>query len=89
MPKGRNCGCVFKNPPEGPSAGVLLDRAGFRGKSLGGMAFSPLHANFLVNTGQGRAEDAVRLLCEARDRVVQLYGTELSLEVKTLPWHSL
>lgn len=85
----RSAGCVFKNPPEGPSAGVLLDRAGYRGKSLGGVAFSAVHANFLVNTGQGRAEDAVRLLCEARDRVAQLYGTELSLEVKTLPWHSL
>ncbi len=84
----RSAGCVFKNPQEGPSAGVLLDRAGFRGKVLGGVALSPVHANFLVNLGSGRASEAVRLLSEARERVAQLFGIELSLEVKTLPWHS-
>ena len=35
-----SAGCVFKNPPEGTSAGKLLDEAGFRGKRLGGMCFS-------------------------------------------------
>ena len=55
------CGCAFKNP-EGESAGRLLDRAGFRGVGLGGVAFSELHANFLVNTGGGRASEALELI---------------------------
>lgn len=85
----RSAGCVFKNPPNGPSAGILLDRAGFRGKKVGGVAFSAMHANFLVNEDNGSAADAVRLLEEARERVAQLFGTELTLEVKTLPWRCL
>lgn len=51
-----SAGCVFKNPPEGTSAGKLLDEAGFRGKRLGGMCFSEIHANFLVNEGKGSAD---------------------------------
>ncbi len=85
----RSAGCVFKNPPQGPSAGILLDRAGFKGKKLGGVAFSTMHANFLVNEDKGTASDAVRLLDRARERVAQLFNTELELEVQTLPWRSL
>ena len=44
-----SAGCVFKNPTPEMSAGRLLDEAGFKGRQLGGMAFSSLHANFLIN----------------------------------------
>ncbi len=41
-----SAGCVFKNPAPDMSAGKLLEQAGFKGKKLGGMAFSSWHANF-------------------------------------------
>jgi UDP-N-acetylmuramate dehydrogenase len=74
-------GCVFKNP-EGQSAGRLLDLAGFRGRRCGGMEFSAMHANFLVNRGGGASREALELIEAARQAVLAGFGTELELEVR-------
>ena len=80
-----SAGCVFKNPsPEAP-AGRLLDEAGLRGMRLGGMAFSSVHANFLVNEGEGSFEQAVELIDLAREKVRARTGHELELEVQIWP----
>ena len=77
-----SAGCVFKNPsPENP-AGKLLDAAGFKGKQLGGMAFSSIHANFLVNEGTGTSREALALLEEAKEAVLAKFGIMLEPEVK-------
>ncbi|MDO5536669.1 MAG: FAD-binding protein [Desulfovibrionaceae bacterium] len=81
----RSAGCVFKNPPDGRSAGQLLDAAGFRGRRLGGVEMSSMHANFLVNTGSGTATEAVELLKLARAAVADRFGVELALEVRGVP----
>ncbi len=78
-----SAGCVFKNP-EGRSAGKLLDEAGFKGRRLGNMGFSELHANFLVNLGGGRSAEALELLETARAAVLERFGTRLDLEVIVL-----
>jgi UDP-N-acetylmuramate dehydrogenase len=77
-------GCVFKNPslPGGESAGWLLDRAGLRGLSRGGAAYSDLHANFVVNRGGASFEDVRWLIREGRRRVFERFGVELELEVE-------
>lgn len=84
----RSAGCVFKNP-EGHSAGKLLDEAGMKGKSLDGkekgMRFSSLHANFLVNEGQGSFEQAKTLIAMAREAVLSRFGIRLELEVQIWP----
>ena len=80
-----SAGCAFKNPSPELPAGKLLDEAGFRGKGLGGMAFSPMHANFLVNEGKGSASAAFELLTQAREAVRLRYGVGLHLEIKVLP----
>ncbi len=79
-----SAGCVFKNP-EGDSAGRLLDVAGFRGKQHGDMAFSEKHANFLINLGNGTAAQAMELIDMAKNAVLEQFGLELHMEVKTLP----
>jgi UDP-N-acetylmuramate dehydrogenase len=79
-----SAGCVFKNPA-GESAGRLLDQAGFKGKRLGDMAFSEMHANFLVNLGAGRADDALALMDEAVSAVRERFGVSLELEVRVTP----
>ena len=76
-----SAGCVFKNP-EGASAGKLLDEAGFRGRRLGGMAFSEMHANFLINEGGGGSAAALELLDTARRTVAERCGIVLHHEVK-------
>ena len=81
----RSAGCVFKNPEQGLSAGILLDKAGFRGKSLGGVALSDKHANFLINTGGGTSAQAFELLDMARQAVARQFGHTLEMEVKVWP----
>ncbi len=78
------CGCVFKNPEEGCSAGYLLDQSGFRGFVLGDMAFSEKHANFLVNLGKGESGQAFELIDLASLEVKSRFGVELEKEVRVL-----
>lgn len=83
----KSAGCVFKNPPSATgaeSAGRLLDQAGMRGKTLGGMGFSALHANFLVNLGGGTAAQALELLELGKGAVRARFGVELETEVVVL-----
>ncbi|WP_028574972.1 UDP-N-acetylmuramate dehydrogenase [Desulfonatronovibrio hydrogenovorans] len=77
-------GCVFKNPAGHDPAGMLLERIGFRGKIRGKVCFSRLHANFLVNAGQGRSQDALDLIQEAKTKVKQVYGVDLEMEIKVI-----
>lgn len=81
----RSAGCVFRNPASGVSAGMLIDKAGLRGYRLGGMGFSEVHANFLVNHGGGTAGEALELLDLAMERVRESSGYELRPEVKVVP----
>lgn len=79
----KTAGCVFKNP-EGESAGKLLDQAGFRGRKHGGMAFSEMHANFLVNRDGGTGSQALELMEEAVGTVKEMFSVTLEPEVVIL-----
>lgn len=79
--RAHSAGCVFTNPPS-LSAGKLLDEAGFRGMRLGGMEFSAVHANFLVNVGNGTSEQALELIHRASEVVLRRHGVTLRPEVR-------
>ncbi len=49
QPPGASMGSMFKNPP-GDYAGRLIEAAGLKGKQIGGVKISEVHANFFVNT---------------------------------------
>jgi len=76
-------GSTFKNPP-GHSSWKLVDAAGWRGKAHGGAMFSPLHANFLVNTGEATAADLEGLGEAVRADVKAKLGIELEWEIKRI-----
>ncbi len=76
-------GSTFKNPP-GHSAWKLVDEAGWRGKRHGGAMFSPLHANFLINTGDATAADLEGLGEAVRADVLETFGVTLEWEVKRI-----
>ncbi|QJT08857.1 UDP-N-acetylmuramate dehydrogenase [Oceanidesulfovibrio marinus] len=80
-----SAGCVYKNPALGVAAGWLLDEAGFRGKTLGGVGFSEKHANFLVNYGKGTSTEAFELLAMAEEAVAERSGYTLVKEVRVWP----
>ncbi|HWA60320.1 MAG TPA: UDP-N-acetylmuramate dehydrogenase [Caulobacteraceae bacterium] len=76
-------GSTFKNPP-GTSAWKLVDEAGWRGKPFGGAMFSPLHANFLINTGEATAADIEGLGEAVRADVKARTGVDLHWEIKRI-----
>jgi UDP-N-acetylmuramate dehydrogenase len=76
-------GSTFKNPP-GHSSWKLVDEAGWRGKPFGGAMFSPLHANFLINTGEATAADLEGLGEAVRADVKAKLGVELDWEIKRI-----
>ena len=78
-----SCGSVFRNP-EPRKAGQLIEELGLKGLSVGGAQVSPLHANFIVNTGCATAADIDTLLRLVQDKVLEKYGILLHPEVKRL-----
>ena len=83
QPKEPSAGSFFKNP-EGDYAGRLIEAVGLKGKQIGNMAFSQMHANFLVNLGGGRYEDAIELTQLAKKLVFEEFGVLLKEEVKVI-----
>ncbi len=80
----RSAGCFFKNAPVSPiGTGKMIDDLGMKGTRRGGAVVSPKHANFIVTEGDdARAEDALALAEEIRERVKQEHGIELEYEVE-------
>ncbi len=78
-----SCGSVFRNP-EPQKAGRLIEALGLKGLAIGGAEVSPIHANFIVNTGHASAADIDALIREVQRRVRQAEGVELHPEVKRL-----
>ena len=81
---GRSAGCFFKNPPESiVGTGKIIDELGMKGARRGTAVVSPIHANFIVTEGENaRAEDALVLAEEIRERVRREQGIELEYEVE-------
>jgi UDP-N-acetylmuramate dehydrogenase len=88
-----SAGCVFQNPdpvrdpvPAGipASAGALVDRAGLKGKAIGGARVSPVHANFVVSDGSASAADIRALVGLCHDEVLRQFGVDLREEIRWL-----
>jgi UDP-N-acetylmuramate dehydrogenase len=78
-----NCGSVFKNPKETPTA-KLVEDAGLKGMICGAAQISEKHANFIVNLGGAKAKDVYHLIQTAQKTVFEKFNIELELEVKLL-----
>lgn len=77
----RNCGCVFKNPPEG-GAGAWIDRAGLKGLQVGGAVVSEKHANFIVAKDGCTSRDVLQLIDTIKQKVREQFDVELELEIE-------
>lgn len=83
QPKDPSAGSAFKNP-QGDSAGRLIEAVGLKGFRKGDMAWSDLHANFLVNLGEGNFEEATYLIDLAKEKVYKAFHISLEEEIKIL-----
>jgi UDP-N-acetylmuramate dehydrogenase len=76
-------GSTFKNP-EGTSAWKEIDKAGCRGLMIGGAQMSPMHCNFMINTGNATGYDLEFLGETVRARVLEHSGIRLQWEIKRI-----
>jgi len=83
QPTDPSAGSLFKNPPN-DAAGRLIEAVGLKGYSKGDMAWSNIHANFLVNLGKGSYEDASYLIQLAKKKVYDRFDIRLEEEIKYL-----
>ncbi len=85
LPRLPSPGCVFKNPRKtDKSAGELIDRAGCKGLSFGEAAVSKKHANFIINKGNAKGEEVIKLIRAVRKRVQRQFGVRLTPEIEIL-----
>lgn len=77
-----SAGSVFRNPEDGPAAGLLIDRAGLKGYRVGTATVSPKHANFIISERSGRASDVRRLADHVRATIQAIDGIDLRFEVE-------
>jgi UDP-N-acetylmuramate dehydrogenase len=93
--KDRTAGSTFRNPAGFSSTGLaddthelkawkVIDEAGMRGAMRGGAQMSPMHSNFLVNTGGASAADLEGLGEEVRKRVFEHSGITLEWEIRRI-----
>jgi UDP-N-acetylmuramate dehydrogenase len=81
--KEKTGGSTFKNPPDN-SAWKLIDKAGCRGLMVGGAQMSPMHCNFMINTGTAHGYDLEYLGETVRARVLETSGIRLEWEIKRI-----
>ena len=83
-------GCFFRNIGENDksrlslettSAGYLIDKTGLKGKKVGKFYVSPIHANFIINEGNGDPTDLKKLLTIIKEAVSKKYNVDLKEEV--------
>jgi UDP-N-acetylmuramate dehydrogenase len=83
MPLGFSAGSFFKNPlPK--TAGALIESCGLKGSRVGDAEVSARHANWIINRGEAKASDVVRLMRMIQRTVKREKGIALQTEVQVL-----
>ncbi len=83
QPQGKSAGSIFKNPTPKP-AGWLIEKAGLKGKKIGGAKISTKHANFIINDRQAKAKDVLSLIKLAQEEVLKQFNIQLKPEIKLI-----
>lgn len=66
-------------------AAYLIEQCGLKGMNIGGAQISDLHANFIVNIGEGRAADVLELIKICKQKVREKFNIDLEEEIVVLP----
>lgn len=73
---------AFKNPENNLPAGMLIEKAGLKGKRIGGAKISEIHANFIINEKDCSASDILKLKNFVQEEVNKKFKVTLEPEVK-------
>lgn len=63
-------------------AGFLIEAADLKGYKVGGIQVSPKHANYIVNTGKGKADDVMILVSIVKQKIRSMFGVQLREEIQ-------
>ncbi len=85
QPFGKTTGSFFKNPKPDKPAGMLIDQAGLKGKTIGNAQISEKHGNFFLNKGGATSKEMIQLVDLAKREVEAKFGIELEAEVEIVP----
>lgn len=80
-----SAGSTFRNVGD-QFAWKLIDEIGYRGKRIGDAAVSEKHSNFIVNLGDAKAEDVIKLTDEIKEKVYENFNVEMIMEVEKFNW---
>lgn len=83
QPKNYSCGSCFKNPAN-DFAARLIEKNNLKGYFINNVGFSSKHANFLINLGRAKFEDALKIINLAKKKVFENDGIKLECEVKII-----
>ena len=61
-----------------------LDECRIKGMSIGDVEVSNKHANFIINKGNAKARDVVRLINSIKEKFEDKYNENLQCEIKLL-----
>ncbi len=78
-----NAGSTFKRGEDFITA-ALIDQCGLKGYTIGEAQISPKHAGFIVNTGNAKAEDVLKLIEIIKKEVYKKFGHEIKLEIEVI-----
>lgn len=74
-----SAGSVFKRP-EGYFVRRLIEQVGLPGKRIGNAQISKKHPGFIVNLGNAKSKDVVKLIKIVRDKIEKNFRIRLELE---------
>lgn len=85
QPFGKTTGSFFKNPSPDKPAGMLIDKAGLKGKIIGKAQISEKHGNFFLNLGGATSKEMIELVKLAKREVKAKFDIDLEEEVQIIP----
>ncbi len=83
QPHTPSLGSVFLRV-NGISAAYYIDRAGLKGRRIGGAMVSPKHAGFIINSGGATAEDYIALVNLVEAEVHDRFHLSLQKEIEII-----
>lgn len=78
-----SAGSTFKRPV-GHFAGKLIQDAGLKGFCIGGASVSEKHSGFIINKDHATANDILNLIVHVQKTVKDMFGVDLSPEVRII-----
>ncbi|MBQ8522372.1 MAG: UDP-N-acetylmuramate dehydrogenase [Clostridia bacterium] len=78
--------CFMDNQTSYISPAQLIDTIGLKGLTIGGAQVSTKHAGFIVNIGNAKSNDILKLIEIIKNKIYEKYNINLQLEIEYLPY---